>query len=275
MIKKVLVGLDSTPFTETAIRHAVGLAKTYGVELTGMAVVHTSKLEFVGPVPIGGSHYAKNLREFRMSETEQHVSEVIGKFETACNAEGVSFNVKRETGNPLDLMVAYARYHDLIILGMRHPFEYGVIEESKHLLCQLIKEGVQPILACSEEFRPIKRALIAYNGSMESAASMKQFVQAKLWPDAEIRIVYFGKEDAKSKQLLEDAAAYYKTFGFSPDTALIEKDPKEGLLAHATEWNADMIVMGNSGLNPLVSQFFSDTTLHAIKRADRVLFLAQ
>ncbi len=275
MIKKVLIGLDSTPYTDTAIRHAVGLAKTYSVELTGVAGVHSSKLESVGPVPIGGSYYAKNLREFRMSETEQHVSEVIGKFEAACNAEGVSFNVKRETGNPFDLMVSYARYHDLTILSMRHPFEYGVIEESKNLLCQLIKEGVQPILACGGEFRSIKRALIAYNGSMESATAMKRFVQTRLWYDAEIRIVYFGKEDTKSRQILEDASAYCRTFGFSPDIALIEKDAKEGLLAYATEWTADMIVMGNSGLNPLVSQFFSDTTLHAIKYADRTLFLAQ
>ena len=220
-------------------------------------------------------YYAKNLREYRVSETAQHAAGAAEKFGAACTSEELSYKVKCETGNPLDLMASYARYHDLTIVGARHLFDYGVIDEPKNLLCRLVKEGVQPIIACAEEFRPIKRTLIAYNGSIESAAAMKKFVQLNLWLEVQTRIVYFAKETASSRQLLEEAAEYCKLYGFNPETSLIDEDPKEGILSQAAQWDADIIVMGNSDLSPLVSQIFEDTTLHAIKHADRALFLAQ
>lgn len=275
MIKKILIGLDSTPHTESVINHAIELSKTCGAKLTGVTVIHNNKLENVGPVPIGGNYYAKNLREFRISETKQSISEAIGKFEAVCKAENISFNVKQEVGNPLNVMVSYARYHDLIILGMRNSFEYGVVDESKGLLRQLLKAGARPILACTEVFQPIKRALIVYDGSIESAFSMKQFIQSGLWSDVKIRIVIFAGKSGESKQLLDDATAYIKSFGYNPETAVIVKDSKDELLADITGWNADVLVMSDGGHSSLISRFIPDASSYMIKHADRTFFLAQ
>jgi len=274
MIKKILVSLDSSPFTDAAIRHAVDLAKSHHAELTGIAVIHKKKLESVGPVPIGGMHYAKNLWEYRMSETAKHADEVKQKFETACASEGVCCKADCLTGDPLDLMTSYARYHDLTVIGMRHLFDYGVIDEPENLICTLVKEGVRPIMACAENFRPIKRALIAYNGSVKSAAAMRAFVQLNLWPGIETRIVSFSKDRLSSKRLLDDVADYCKLHGLNPMLEYVEGGAKANLLSHAARWDADIIVMGNSELSPLMARFFNDAALHAIKHSDRALFLA-
>lgn len=274
MIRKILVGLDSTPFTDTAIRYALELAKTFGAELTGVAVIHKNKLESVGPVPVGGYNYAKKLREFRISKTTHHAAEIIDKFAAACKAEGVVSRVKQETGSPLEIMVSHIRCHDLTILGMQHTFDYGVIDEPKNLVCRLVKEGGQPILACPEKFRPIKRALIVYNGATGSAAAMKRFVQFNLWPDIETRIICFSKDDSKSERLWDDAADYCRLYGVNPKLERVEGSAKASLLSQADHWNADIIVMDNSDLSPFAAHFFDDATLHAIKHSDRALFLA-
>jgi len=74
-----------------------------------------------------------------------------------------------------------------MIFGLRSIFEYDIsFEEPKDTLARLISAGVRPIVAVSDKFRPIQKVLIAYSGSMESAKTMKRFVQLRLWPDAKI-----------------------------------------------------------------------------------------
>jgi hypothetical protein len=109
-------------------------------------------------------------------------------------------------------MISLARYHDLMIFGLRSIFEYNVsivdlaIEEPKDTLARLITAGVRPIIAVSDTFRPIQKVLIAYSGSMESAKTMKRFVQMRLWPDAKLKIVTFQSSEDKARRLLHDAS---------------------------------------------------------------------
>lgn len=275
MIKKILVGLASTPFTETAIRHGIELAKIHHAQLTGVTIVHASKLEKIGPVPIGGGHYAEKLRNLHVRETEQHAEEDIKKFELACTAEGVGFHIKREKGSPVDVMVSNARYHDLTVIGSRQLFDYGVIEEPKYLLFRLIREGVRPIVACPEKFRSVRRVLMAYNGSIESAATIKKWIQLNPWPETEVRIIYFEKKCPESEQLLNDMKGYCLFHGVQAETLLLQGNPKEDLIKYATDWNADMIVMGNSGRRLLSYHLFGDSTSYAIAHAEQALFLSQ
>jgi hypothetical protein len=50
--------------------------------------------------------------------------------------------------------------------------------------------------------------MIAYSGSMESATAMKRFVQMRLWPDVELKIVTFHPSEDKAFELLREAEAY-------------------------------------------------------------------
>jgi nucleotide-binding universal stress UspA family protein len=62
MIKRILLGLGGTPFTNVAIERAIELANEHGAVITGVTVVDTKRLKQIGPVPPGGSAYAEKLR---------------------------------------------------------------------------------------------------------------------------------------------------------------------------------------------------------------------
>jgi nucleotide-binding universal stress UspA family protein len=49
MIKRVLLGLGGTPFTDVAIQRAVELATVHGALITGVTVVDTKRLKQIGP----------------------------------------------------------------------------------------------------------------------------------------------------------------------------------------------------------------------------------
>jgi nucleotide-binding universal stress UspA family protein len=66
MIKRILVGLGGTEYATTATNHAVALALAHNAELTGVSVLDEVRLTATGPVPLGGSHYAHQLAEYRL-----------------------------------------------------------------------------------------------------------------------------------------------------------------------------------------------------------------
>jgi len=204
MIKRILVGLGGTPYTSVAIRRAVGLAKRFEAEITGVTVVDLKHLSKVGSVPVGSEHAADKLRRHRIAVTKERIEEAISKFESACAEAGIKYQVKREERkDPFDLMISLARYNDLMIFGLRSLFEYGISgEEPKDTLVRLVSAGVRPIIAVSDEFRPIQKVMIAYSGSMESAKTMKRFIQLSPWPDVKLKIVNFQRSEDKARQLI-------------------------------------------------------------------------
>jgi nucleotide-binding universal stress UspA family protein len=172
-------------------------------------------------------------------------------------------------------MISHARYHDLSIFGLRSLFDYIITPKTQNALIRLISQGVRPILAISTQYDPVRKALLAYSGSMESATAMRRFIQMGLWPDLEIEAVHFSADTAKSDGLLRDAAAYCRVHGFKARVRQADTPVRMGVLEQARKLEADIIVMGNSARSLMFSQILGPTLLATIQNADRPLFLAQ
>ncbi|MEM9657348.1 MAG: universal stress protein [Planctomycetota bacterium] len=275
MLKRILVGLGDVDHTVAAVARGVELAKTHQAELTGVTLFDVDRLDHAEAVPIGAGVYAKELGESRIEQAREVISAAAAHFETACDEANVPHATVHETGNPMTAMISHARYHDVIITGVRGLFEHGVIEEPSDELAHLVHEGVRPLIAVTKRDRTVRKALIAYSGSMESAKTMKRFVQLRLWPDAELRVVTFHPESGSGQVRLEHAVDYCRAHGFEPSSECISAPPMETLLPYAEQWNADLIVLGNSAKNLLLRKILGDTALHAMRHSKQALFLAQ
>ncbi len=280
MMKRILTGLGGTAYSQTATQYSVELAQCHDAFVTGVTVVDVQRLLRVGSTLIHGRDWVEGETRHRIQVAREHVEEAIQNFETSCREAAVRHQIKHEEREePFDLMLSSARYHDLMIFGLRSIFEYGVVgenfDEASSLLIKLITGGIRPILAVSETYRPIQRVLISYSGSMESAKTMKQFIRMRLWPDMQLRIVTFDHPADKAERLLRNAAEYCRAHGFTPEVTHIPGPPKNQLLPVADDWGADLIVMGNSAKNLLLRRIFGETALHVIQQADRPLFLSQ
>jgi len=275
MIKRILLGLGGTDYTVSAINQAIALAMANNAEVTGVSVIDVKRLTSIGPVPIGGGHYASDMVDDRLKKARERVEWAVQEFTEACSASGVRHRVLQEVGEPFSLMIDQARYHDLMVFGLRSLFEFDLLPEPQDALIRLVQAGVRPLLAVSKGYDPVKRVLIAYSGSMESAKAMKRFVQMRLWPETKLRVVTFEHDPGTAEQLVSDAASYCRAHGFEVEEATSPQAAKDNLLPHAKEWGADLIVVGNSAKNLLLRRVFGETALQVIRNADRPLFLAQ
>jgi len=275
MIKRILLGLGGTPFTDVAIERAVELAKVHGAMITGVTVVDTKRLKQVGPIPPGGAAYAARLREKRLTITEERIETAIEQLKIKCDESNIPTKIERENGDPFESMIAHARYNDLTIFGLKSLFDYGFTVEPQDALIRLVSQGVRPIIAVAPEFRHIRNVLIAYSGSMESAKAMRRYVQFNPWRNASLRIVHFGRRDDSTTKLLNDAADYCRAHGYPIETELVDQSAREHLIEYARQNDMDLIVMGNSIRSLLLRHLLGDTVLDAIQQSDRPLFLSQ
>ena len=167
------------------------------------------------------------------------------------------------------------RYHDMCVFGLRGLFEHDVVPEPVDALERLVSAGVRPVLAVAEEFRPIRRVLVAYSGSIESAKTYKHFVQSGLYADAAVRIVHFGHDEATARRRLEKSAGYFAAHGRAVDTDHCSGDAAGELVPYAEAWKADLIVAGNSSKNLLLRKLFGETALKLLRESPLPLYLAQ
>ena len=167
------------------------------------------------------------------------------------------------------------RYHDLTIIGLRGLFEYGVVRKPNDQVIQLMRHGVRPIIAVSPEYHPVSRVLIAYSGTMESAMAMKRFAQLGLWPEATAKIICFGFEDAEAEPLLADATEYLRAHGFDPESESLPGKANQGLLAHARDWEADLVVMGSTSRGRISKLILGATSEEVLIHARIPLFVSQ
>ena len=280
MIGRILVGLGEAECTHSATQTAIDLAQRFQSSLTGVTVANLSQLQRIGPLLIGDAAAAIDLRLHRLNETRDRVEEVIVHFGEECVNAGVNSRVLREERDePFDYLISQARYHDLTVVGLHGLFEYGVAGEAEYdpglSLVRLIQGGVRPLIATAPELRATRRVLIAYSGSVSSAKTMRRFIQLRLWPDAIIRIAAFGTDANRRQRHLHHAVEYCQSHGIVAEPHYEPTDPREGVLGVAHDWNADLIVMGNSSRTLLSRRVLGDTVLKTIHESDVSLFLAQ
>lgn len=275
MIRRILVGLGGTPFTPVAIRQAVALAAEHDTELTGVTLVNVHRAALVGCGPPESSVFV-STQIAQFSDVEARIDHAVEEFNDVAEAAGVTRrSIVRETGEPFAKLIDLARYHDVVVCGLKKLLKYEFADgDPLDILVRFMTSGVQPVLSVGEADRTIRRALVAYSGSAESTRAMKRFVQFRLFPDAQIRVMTFGSGET-ARRAAESAAEFCRIHGFDADARTSPANAKTALLTEADDFGSDVIVLGSSARKTFVRRMLGDTALHVIKNSQVPLFLCQ
>lgn len=274
MITRIHVGLGGTDYTPTAIRYAVELAQAHQAEIQGATVIDRRRLNEIASATEAGIHVLDEMR--RLERIEQRQERSVADLESACVAAGVTHTVARASGDPFEKMISLARYNDLMIFGLRSLFESDFLEgDGSVALSRLVSTGVRPILAVSSQYRPIRRVLLAYSGSIESASTIKRFVTSQPWSGLSFKLITFEHSPEEAQILLSDMASYCRAHGHDAEIEYVAGSPKYKLLESANDWDADLIVLGSSARRLWLKRLLGEAAMHVIRHADIPLFLGQ
>ncbi len=282
MIKRILVPLDPSPYTDTAIQIATTMAKIYNAQLTGLVVLDIPGIEkSIGPVPAGALHFAEKIELAKKTEASQRIEKLMSKFRNTCEKEGVAFTESHEQGYPSDQIVEVSKYYDLVILGLRTFYHFETSDKAGDSLDNLLKESITPIIGVPQDFYinilggEKLRVLIAYDGGLQSARALQRFAQLSNSQYMDITILNSHQDKKTGNYILDRAEEYLKV----RDVANIKKEWTSQDIRKIIEDKYydtnDIFVVGAHAKEGLFDFMVGSLTRYLVKRGKKPVFIGQ
>jgi nucleotide-binding universal stress UspA family protein len=280
MLKRIVVGLDGSSYSESAVTYACSLAKKCDAALLGVGVVDLPEIEkHIGPGgPPGSGIYAKRLKDTKIEDALSKVKGFLGAFEERCKSEGVKCEFYSDEGAPFEAILEAGKTADLIIVGLRTYYHFETSSEPGDTLKRLLEKPVCPVMAVPEERVIPENVVIAFDGGYTSARAMRSFVHLSRELSFASKVTLLRvTEDNENEEVctteMSMAKRYLETHGISVDVVCKSGRPSQVILGTAKALRPSMVVMGSFGKGTITKFIFGSTASEVIEDASLPLFV--
>jgi nucleotide-binding universal stress UspA family protein len=278
----VLVATDGSKYGGWALNWVSMLPLVERPSVTALHVLDVAALRapfLAQPVMAGTERYIQEeiqRMEARSAKTLKEAAEQLA----ALKLKGT---VRKEQGRVAPTILKRTPKRDgLLVVGSQgldalDRFMLGSVSTN------LIHHATCPVLVVKGEAAPLRRILLATDGSPASAKALK-FVLTKLQPDRSTGqggrvpihvsvfhvlslVMYPGLKEA-SKTLLEQSVQKLIKAGFTAEPLCYLGNPAEEIMKAASRQHADLIVMGAKGLGAIARFLLGSVSTRVVQHAD-------
>ena len=282
MIRRILIPLDPSPFSESALNLACIIAKVYDAEVTGMVILDIPGIEdSIGPVPIGGIHLAEKLEKEKKEEAKQRIDVLLNKFKIKCTQEGVNHRAAERQGSPSAQILNESIYYDLLITGLKSYFHFETSEKYGRSLDTLLKESITPIYGVPEEIpfsdKPDReiRVLIAFDGSPLAARAMQRFSNLVTPNLYEITLLNSSGNKEEGEIILSRAEEYLNSHQITNIKKVWTNDDIIKVIKNEYYESMDGFVVGSHSHEGIFDFLVGSLTKFLVKSAKKPVFIGQ
>ena len=278
----VLVATDGSKYGGWALNRAAMLPLVEPPKITALHVLDVAALRapfLAQPVMAGTERYIQEeikRMEVRSVKTLQEARQQLASLKL----KGM---VRKEQGAVAPTILKRAPKRDgLLVVGSQgrdalDRFMLGSISTN------LIHHATCPVLVVKGEASPLRRIIVATDGSNASAKSLK-FVLTKFQPNRSAGkggrvpihvsvlhvlplVMYPGLKEA-SKKLLEQSVQKLIKAGFTAEPLCRFGKPAEEIMKAASKEHTDLIVMGAKGLGAVARFLIGSVSTRVVQHAD-------
>lgn len=269
MIKSVLLAVDGSPYSEPILQYGILLGQAFQARLRVLTVMDIRIFEWAVAIGVEGfapiipsSTYqeeSQRLLEEKAEKVLQRASEVLAE-------AGVAFQVEKESGSPVDIILEKSKLADLVVMGSRGEFERWSDKMLGATLEAVTRQCIKPILIVRKQFQPIRRLLVAYDGSLNSNRVLPWagLIASQLNIPLTVLTVHHFPEDGE--RILQEARDYLSAYAV-PNLELLlrEGDPAEKIVDTCREIQADLILMGSYGHSRIREAILGSITVQVMR----------
>ncbi len=263
-MKDLIVHVDSAPQCAARIDLAARLAKRFEGRLSGVYAQHANVM------PLGvealqemeaGTMSASERMQYATRLTRADAQAAEQAFRERVERHTLTAHWYTMAGSAADVVVAYARYADLAVVGQTPAGGEDVATEIA------LRAGRPVLVAPHAESFPLtmERVLIAWDASRESTRALHDALPL-LRQASRVTVLSVGP--AEKAPLDVDIARHLRLHGI--EAAHVQEDDTESdagrtVLARAEALSCDLIVMGAYGHSRLRERVLGGTTRHVLK----------
>jgi nucleotide-binding universal stress UspA family protein len=275
-IEKILVGLDGSEYSDSALQYALHLAQRLRATVHGVHVIDIVQVE--SPLlydlsgAIGAAPYLNMTAQMRQT-LELRGEMILQQFRQACERARVDGVEHLLTGVVATEILRYAADMDLMLLG-RGGLHIGL---SKALLGTVVDTVVRrsgkPIMVSPLHYYLPRQPLVAIDGSPSALAALDYAALFARTLELPLHVVHCTTEPAAGQELLEAARHRLATLEVPCTTDLCRGNPHEDLVAYMMEHGHDMLFAGAFGHTRIVEWVLGSTTQYLLRTCPGPLLL--
>ncbi len=268
MYKNILLCTDGSPAADITADYTIWLAGNLSASVLALYVTDIRLLEgpwladFAGAV--GAQPYAALVPQLQDIQREKAAT-ILAAIQKKCQDHNVHCELAHETGNLVPTMLRYERRADLVAIGQHGEhaqWSSGMLGSSVE---RLVRASVKPALVTPDTFRPIRRILIAYDGSDGARKALRDGLDLAKLLDCDTTLLtacQHASEDAAAT-FLREAQQQAEDRHLNVHAQLAHGDAEVEILHWALQTKADLIVMGAYG-HTRIREFVLGSTTHQV-----------
>jgi len=277
MIKRILVPLDISPYTPSAVARACELAKLADAEITGIVILDTEGIEKNAHLP-----FRSDLRDYPgdavvESEVEaaEKLKEVVVAFEKTVEEYGVRSRLSKCDGSPYQQILAASCFHDMVIMGAQSFYHFETEEGPGDTLDKVLESAVVPILVVpAREPDALNSALILFDGSPPSSRALHAFAEFWQYDRPKVRLLAGDMDEPFGENLLQGAERFLFAHGVEDIESVVESGSViRSVEDKHLEWS-DIIVMGIHSRHTVKDLVVGSVARHLIEHGHRTLLFS-
>lgn len=258
----ILVTLDDTTLNDKRCELARVLALQHQAHLVGLANIRPLDL----PRDMSTAFSRDVVRTFH-DNREQVAQEWCSAFEAKTRDYGLrSFETRQGRGEPADVLLAQARYADLLVVSQ--PEE--LLQQSAYsedALIHLVMGGGRPVLFVphsGDYVKPFERALVAWSATPESQRAISDALPLlRACKHVDVLVINPSGGGRHGEIPGADLSLYLTRNGLNVELHIVPTDIGVGaeILSRASDYGADLLVMGCFGHSRMRELLMGGTSL--------------
>ncbi len=194
------------------------------------------------------------------------------RFARCCREAGVPAELSVAAGEVTPIICDRARWTDLVVVSLAHPPGAQPIERFNSNFRRLLRHSPRPVLAVPGGARPLKKLLLAYDGSPKAhEALLAAIYMAGQWR-LPLTVV-----TVHSRQVTDETAAAARAvldqYGVHARFDPRSGEPAQEILNAAAEEDADLIILGGYAHGPLVEVVVESVIGQVLRETERPVLL--
>jgi nucleotide-binding universal stress UspA family protein len=266
--------VDGSVYSESVIDHAAWAATGLSASVEVLQVLGRREAraeDFSGRLFADGQRQLleklSGLDAERFRLLQQSARLALDKALERLKAAGVAeASVALRTGDLLEELAGREAAADLVVVGKRgEAADFATLHLGSNLE-RIVRASPVPVLIAARQFRPIRRALIAFDGRSHALKALDAISRSPLAKGIAFEVITVGAASEEKRRSLDAALALLRSGGLTADGAIEQgRDPAAALAQAVEDRRADMLIMGAFGHSPMRSFVIGSVTAELIR----------
>ena len=278
MIKKILVGIDTSEHSRNAQAYAFYFARLFDASLIGLHVVDIVSIEGSFFHDISGSLGVEPYLDFSSKMREVLTARgrsVLDEFAAAARRENIVAETVLDMGIVANQICDRARSADLVMIGHRgvnERFSTGLLGSTAE---SVARKCPRPLFISPMKFREVKRPVLAYDGSERASRAMRAAAEFASGINAPLEVITVARDPKLGERTLAEARSYFENYTPKAEFNLLQGHANEEIVKFLKERDADVLFIGAYGHSRIIEMVLGSTTEYVLRNAPCPVFLSR